>query len=96
MKSVLDLISEIKKCEAAGATTAAVTTAFICIDTMAFFGLPAGKDKQSRADFIAGERIICMSDKSTLNRRQSVLAASAVLGSFASRMRAASKMFRIE
>ncbi len=27
--------------------------AFICIDTMAFLGLPAGKDKQGRADFIA-------------------------------------------
>jgi hypothetical protein len=53
MKSVLDLISEIKKCEAAGATTAAVTMAFICIDTMAFLGLPAGKNKQGRADFIA-------------------------------------------
>jgi hypothetical protein len=53
MKSVLNLISEIKKCEAAGATTAAVTMAFICIDTMAFLGLPAGKDKQGRADFIA-------------------------------------------
>jgi hypothetical protein len=53
MQSVLDLISEIKKCETAGATTAALAMAFICIDTMAFLGLPAGTDKQVRADFIA-------------------------------------------
>jgi len=53
LQSILDLLAEIKKCEAAGATTAAVAMAFICIDTMAFLRLPAGKDKQGRADFIA-------------------------------------------
>ena len=46
------LVAEIKKCEAAGATTAAVALAFICIDTAAFLALPAGRDKQGRTDFV--------------------------------------------
>lgn len=46
------LIGEIKKCEGAGATTAAVAMAYVCIDTMAFLSLPADKDKQGRAEFI--------------------------------------------
>lgn len=50
---VSGLIAEIKKCEAAGATTAAVALAFVCIDTMAFLALPAGEDKQGRTDFMA-------------------------------------------
>lgn len=53
MQSIFDLLSEIKKCETAGATTGAVAMAFICIDTMAFLSLPVGRDKQGRADFIA-------------------------------------------
>jgi hypothetical protein len=52
-QSIMDLLAEFNKCEAAGATTAAVAMAFICIDTMAFLALPAGKNKQGRADFIA-------------------------------------------
>lgn len=51
-KGVSGLIAEIKRCQDAGATTAAVVMAFICMDTMAFLSLPAGKDKQVRADFI--------------------------------------------
>ena len=51
--SVFGLINEIKRCEAAGATTAAVALAFICIDTMAFLSLPAGRERQKREDFIA-------------------------------------------
>ena len=46
------LISEIKNCEAAGATTAAVAMSYICIDTMAFLSLAANKDKQGRTEFI--------------------------------------------
>lgn len=49
---VTDLVAEIKKCEAAGATTAAVAMAFVCIDTMAFLSLPAGRERQGRSDFI--------------------------------------------
>lgn len=51
-EGISGLVAEIKRCEAAGATTAAVSMAFICIDTMAFLALPAGKDKQARTDFI--------------------------------------------
>jgi len=47
------LIQEIKKCEAADATTAAVTMAYVCIDTMAFLALPAGRESQAKGDFIA-------------------------------------------
>lgn len=47
------LVAEIKKCEAAGATVAAIALAFVCIDTMAFLALPAGQDKQDRTDFMA-------------------------------------------
>lgn len=51
--SVSGLVAEIKRCEDAGATTAALALAFVCIDTMAFLALPADRDKQGRADFIA-------------------------------------------
>jgi hypothetical protein len=51
-KPVTGLIAEIKKCEGVGATTAAVAMAYVCIDTMAFLALPAGKDKQGRTEFI--------------------------------------------
>lgn len=49
---VSNLIAEIKRCEKAGATTAAVAMAYVCIDTMTFLSLPAGRDKQNSADFI--------------------------------------------
>lgn len=51
-KPVTGLIEEIKKCERVGATTAAVAMAYICIDTMAFLALPAGKEKQGPNEFI--------------------------------------------
>lgn len=46
------LVAEIKKCEQAGATTAAVGIAYVCIDTMAFLSLPSGREVQGKADFI--------------------------------------------
>lgn len=52
-KPVEQLVAEIKKCEAAGATTAAVTMAYVCIDTMAFLTMPATQTQQTRKDFIA-------------------------------------------
>lgn len=51
-QAVAGLIDQIKRCEAAGATTAALAMAFVCIDTMAFLGLPAGRERQGRTDFI--------------------------------------------
>jgi hypothetical protein len=51
--AIAGLIAEIKRCEDAGATTAAVAMSYVAIDTMAFLALPANRDKQGRADFIA-------------------------------------------
>ena len=50
---VSGLIAEIKCCEKAGATTAAVAMAYVCIDTMAFLALPTGQERQGRTEFIA-------------------------------------------
>jgi hypothetical protein len=52
-QGLVDLVTEIKKCESAGATAAAVAMAFICVDTMAFLSMPTGQTSQTRADFIA-------------------------------------------
>ena len=52
-KGVTGIVAEIKQCEAAGATMAAVTMAYVCIDTMAFLSMPAGQSAQTRSDFIA-------------------------------------------
>jgi len=50
--AISGLVAEIKRCEAAGATTAAVVMTFICIDTMAFLSLPPEREKQYQNDFI--------------------------------------------
>ncbi|MEI7465110.1 MAG: hypothetical protein WCJ87_07185 [Burkholderiales bacterium] len=51
--SITGVIKEIKTCEKAGATTSAVAMAFVCIDTMAYLSLPAGRETQRKADFIS-------------------------------------------
>jgi len=51
--AITDLVNEIKTCEKAGATSAAVAMAFVCIDTMTYLSLPDGRETQGRADFIA-------------------------------------------
>jgi len=51
-KGVTGLVEEIKRCEKAGATVAAVCMAYVCIDTMAFLSLPASQASQTRNDFI--------------------------------------------
>ena len=51
--AIKGLIDEIKTCEKAGATTSAVAMAFVCMDTMAYLSLPAGREMQGKADFIA-------------------------------------------
>jgi hypothetical protein len=51
-RGIAGLIQEIKKCQAAGATAAAIAMAYICIDTMAFLALHAGRESQGRDDFI--------------------------------------------
>ena len=54
------LIEEIKRCEAAGANTAAICMAYVCIDTMSFLGMsPPEKTEQTRDDFIRVASVSC-------------------------------------
>lgn len=50
---ITGLVEELKRCEAAGVTAAALVLAYVCIDTMAYLSLPPDKSKQTRLDFIA-------------------------------------------
>jgi hypothetical protein len=50
--SIAGVIAELKKCEDAGATAAAIAMAFVCIDTMAFLSMPEEQTAQGRQDFI--------------------------------------------
>lgn len=52
-KVVIELIDEIKTCEKAGANTSAIAMAFVCMDTMAYLSLPAGRETQGKNDFIS-------------------------------------------
>ena len=45
--AVAGIVAEIKHCESAGATMAAVTMAYVCIDTIAFLSMPSGQTSQS-------------------------------------------------
>lgn len=49
---ITGLVKELKRCEAAGVTTAALVLAYVCIDTMAYLSLPLDKSEQTRHDFI--------------------------------------------
>ena len=49
---VMHLVEQIKTCEKAGAIASALAMAYVCIDTMAYLALPAGREKQGRQDFI--------------------------------------------
>lgn len=46
------MAAEIRKCEAAGFRTAALTLSFVMIDTVAYLGMPEGRQSQGRAEFI--------------------------------------------
>ena len=50
---ITGLVNELKRCEAAGATGAALVMAYVCIDAMAYLSMPADKSEQTRHDFIA-------------------------------------------
>ncbi len=50
---ITGLVKELKRCEAAGATLAALVMAYVCIDAMAYLSMPANKSEQTRQDFIA-------------------------------------------
>jgi hypothetical protein len=46
------VLAEIRECEKAGASIAALATAFVCSDAMAYLAMPAGRSKQTRDDFV--------------------------------------------
>ena len=50
-RSIIGLVSELKRCDECGITTASVAMAFICIDTLASLDRPENKEKVTRADF---------------------------------------------
>ena len=52
-KPVEEIIAEFRKAEGAGATMCAVVMGYICLDTMAYLSMPAGREQNTRADFIA-------------------------------------------
>lgn len=51
-KSITGIVSELKRCDECGITTASVAMAFICIDALANLSRPASKMKVTRSDFI--------------------------------------------
>ena len=52
MEQLVQMIDGIKKCEAAGALYACMMQIYVYIDTMAYFGMPISKSKNTRQDFI--------------------------------------------
>ncbi len=52
-QSITGMIHEVKRVEAAGATTATVIMVYVCIDALAALALPRGREVQGKADFIA-------------------------------------------
>lgn len=48
----VQMIEKLKKCEKAGATTACLMQIYVYIDTLAYFGMPSSKEKNSKSDFI--------------------------------------------
>ena len=50
---VLGIVAEMKRCETAGAVSATVAMAFICIDTMGYLSMPNGQSQQTKTDFMA-------------------------------------------
>lgn len=53
LNAIMSLLSEIAKCQDAGATSAAAVMVYVGIDVMAFLSMPTGQAKQGRADFIS-------------------------------------------
>ncbi|MBF8250699.1 MAG: hypothetical protein HW382_327 [Deltaproteobacteria bacterium] len=50
-QAIIGLVSEMKRCDECGFTTASVAMAFICIDTLASLGRPQDKQKVTRPNF---------------------------------------------
>ena len=50
--AVNGIVKEIKNCESAGATIAAVAMSYVCIDTMAYLSMPESQSEQTKQDYI--------------------------------------------
>jgi hypothetical protein len=50
-KSITGLVTELKRCDQCGITTASVAMAYICIDALANLARPIDKQKVTRTDF---------------------------------------------
>ena len=48
---IVDLISELKRCDEQDISTASIALAFICVDALANLAVPLGKQKVTRKDF---------------------------------------------
>ena len=47
------LVKELRRCEAAGASLAALVMAYVCIDAMAYLAMSPDRSEQTKQDFIA-------------------------------------------
>lgn len=50
-QSIVDLISELKRCDEHDLTTASIALAFVCMDALANLAMPVGKQRVTRKDF---------------------------------------------
>lgn len=50
-QSIVGLVSELKRCDECGITTASIAMAYICIDTLANLARPVGEQRVTRSDF---------------------------------------------
>ena len=50
-QGIVDLVSEVKRCDEGGIVTASIAMAFICIDTLASLARPLNKPRVTRSDF---------------------------------------------
>ncbi len=52
VQQIVQMIDEIKKCQAAGATTACLVQIYVYIDALAYINMPITKSKNTKTDFI--------------------------------------------
>jgi hypothetical protein len=50
---IVQMGKELKRTHAAGCLSAALTFAYVCIDTMSYLSMPSEKSQQDRSDFMA-------------------------------------------
>jgi hypothetical protein len=52
-QGITGLVKEIKRCQTAGASAAAVAMTYVSIDAMTYLSMPSDRSEQTRDDFIA-------------------------------------------